>query len=332
MARLVATLTALLLFGLGSVNAADEQQNYTVGIVLYPDFEVLDVYGPLEMWAYLTNYQIVLIAEEAGPIMSAQGTSTVATHSFDNAPEIDILMIPGGQGSRRELNNPRMIEFIEQAHEQSTYTTSVCTGSALLAKAGVLNGHRATSNKRFFFLSEQQSKEVEWVDDARWVESGNVFTSSGVSAGTDMALGLVARTHGIEWARGLASSVEYIWHEQADDDPFAQYVNRLQDNGDGLISSLPVRDSVLDTAPQWLQLFFDETPNMANSEITVSPVGNRSRKIPLIGVHTMGSNDLMGGFAELLTPGDYVVEWKAEFGAEAQQRNGFYRFTVAAND
>ncbi len=192
----------------------------TVGIVLYPGFEVLDVYGPVEMWSYVPEFKVILIAEQSGPVRSAQGASTVADYSFANAPPIDILMVPGGVGTYTQLKNTAFLDFIRARHAVTSYTTSVCTGSALLARAGLLKGLRATSNKGAFALAVEQDPEVKWVPSARWVEDGKVLTSSGVSAGTDMALGLVARMFGIDRARGLARSLEYEWHEDRDADPF----------------------------------------------------------------------------------------------------------------
>ncbi|MCC6990407.1 MAG: DJ-1/PfpI family protein [Acidobacteria bacterium] len=192
-----------------------------VGIVLYPDFEVLDVFGPLEMWAYVPEFQVVMIAETAGPVRSYQGVSTVADYSFATAPPVDILMVPGGIGTRAQLTNPALLDYIRQQHARTTYTTSVCTGSALLAKAGILTGHKATSNKGAFALAVEQDLSVNWIVKARWVEDGKFLTSSGVSAGTDMALGLVARMFGRERAAGLARSLEYEWNADASHDPFA---------------------------------------------------------------------------------------------------------------
>lgn len=193
----------------------------TVGIVLYPGFEVLDVYGPIEMWAYVPEFKLVIIAEKAGPVRSAQGVSTIAEYSFADAPKLDIVMVPGGNGTRAELQNPAMLAFLRKQHDGSEVTTSVCTGSALLAKAGILAGHKATTNKAFFSLAVEQDPTVDWIVKARWVDDGKVLTSSGVSAGTDMALGLIAKLYGIERARGLARSLEYQWNEDPNNDPFA---------------------------------------------------------------------------------------------------------------
>ncbi|MCP5179173.1 MAG: DJ-1/PfpI family protein [Pseudomonadales bacterium] len=203
-----------------STNATSKR---TVGIVLYEGFEVLDVFGPMEMWSYVPDFRLVTIAATAGPVKSTQGAVLMAEYGFADAPKLDILMVPGGFGTIAELDNTALITYLRNAHATSELTTSVCTGSALLARAGALDGLRATSNKRFFSLAAKQSDRVKWVVEARWVEDGKVFTSSGVSAGTDMALAVVARLHGVEAARQLASSVEYIWHEQPDDDPFAGF-------------------------------------------------------------------------------------------------------------
>lgn len=202
--------------------SSEPQQKKTVGIVLYPGFEVLDVFGPVEIWSYVPDFQITFIAQNAGPVKSTNGAVVMADHGFADAPALDILMVPGGFGTIPELENPAMINYIRDAHAGSEFTTSVCSGSALLARAGVLDGLKATSNKRFFSLAANVTDKVDWVVEARWVEDGKVFTSSGVSAGTDMALALIARLHGVQAARDIAGGVEYEWHEDANDDPFAK--------------------------------------------------------------------------------------------------------------
>ena len=192
-----------------------------VGVVLYPGFEVLDVFGPVEMWAYVPDFQVIMISQNGGAVKSAQGVSAVADYSFATAPQLDIMMVPGGIGTRAELNNPAMLDFIRKQDEKTQLTTSVCTGSAILAKAGLLKGRKATSNKAFFSLATSQDSSVDWQGKARWVEDGKFITSSGVSAGTDMALGLVAKLYGAERAGLLAHSLEYEWNDDPTNDPFA---------------------------------------------------------------------------------------------------------------
>lgn len=192
-----------------------------VGVVLYPDFEVLDVFGPVEMWANVPGLRVVMIAQKAGPVRSAQGVTVTADYGFDTAPPLDIIMVPGGTGTLTELKNPVFLDYLREQDRRSELTTSVCTGSALLAKAGLLTGRRATSNKKFFSIATAQDPKVAWVRRARWVEDGKYFTSSGVSAGTDMALAVVARLYGRDQARLLARTLEYQWSEDAANDPFA---------------------------------------------------------------------------------------------------------------
>ena len=192
-----------------------------VGVVLYPGFEVLDVFGPVEMWAYVPDFQVVMISQNGGAVKSAQGVSAIADYSFADAPQLNIMMVPGGLGTRTELNNPAILDFLRKQDAKTELTTSVCTGSAILAKAGLLKGHKATSNKNFFSLATAQDPSVDWQGKARWVEDGKFITSSGVSAGTDMALGLVAKLYGKERASLLAHSLEYQWSDDPSNDPFA---------------------------------------------------------------------------------------------------------------
>ena len=192
-----------------------------IGIVLYQGFEVLDVFGPTEMWANVPDIKVVMIAQHKGPVVSAQGVSVQADYSFDDAPKLDVVMVPGGIGTFTELKNPAFLSYLVKADKDSEFTTSVCTGSALLAKAGLLKGRRATSNKLVFSLVAAQDPGVTWAKSARWVEDGKYVTSSGVSAGTDMALGLLARIYGAERARKLAHTLEYQWSEDPTNDPFA---------------------------------------------------------------------------------------------------------------
>jgi putative intracellular protease/amidase len=192
-----------------------------VGVVLYPGFEVLDVFGPVEMWAYAPDLKVVMIAEHAGPVRSAQGVLLTADYGFADAPPLDIMMVPGGSGTHTELKNPVFLDYLRAQDQHTQLTTSVCSGSALLARAGLLKGHRATSNKLYFSLATSQDASVDWIKHARWVEDGKYITSSGVAAGTDMALSVLARIYGREQARQLARALEYLWNEDPDNDPFA---------------------------------------------------------------------------------------------------------------
>lgn len=198
-----------------------------LGALLYPDFELLDLYGPLEMFGTLgDDVKIFTIAEVAGPVASSQGPKTLADTDFNDAPPLDLLLIPGGIGTFPALQNSALLSFLQDRSAQAKFTMSVCTGSALLAAAGLLDGRRATSNKMFFSMVAEQSDKVTWEENARWVVDGPMVTSSGVSAGTDMALAVIADLFGTERAEQIAVFTEYQWHRDADSDPFARYLNQ----------------------------------------------------------------------------------------------------------
>ena len=197
----------------------------TLGVVLFEGFELLDVFGPLEMFGLAADhFEIRLIAENGGVVASRQGPKSVCDDSFNTAPAIDVLLVPGGIGTRREVNNPVLLNWLKERSQQAELVASVCTGSALLAKAGVLDGIRATSNKRAFAWAASQSEKVQWQKQARWVEDGKVFTSSGVSAGIDMALAVIAKLVNEQAAEQAANFAEYTWQRDADRDPFASVV------------------------------------------------------------------------------------------------------------
>jgi transcriptional regulator GlxA family with amidase domain len=194
----------------------------TIGVVLFEDFELLDVFGPLEMFGMAAeDFEIRLIAERGGVVASRQGPKSVINDQLSDAPTLDVLFVPGGTGTRREVDNPVLLDWLKQRSQQAELVISVCTGSALLAKAGVLNGVRATTNKMAFAWAASQSEKVQWQKQARWVEDGKFFTSSGVSAGIDMSLAVIAKLVSQQAAEQAANFAEYDWHRDADWDPFA---------------------------------------------------------------------------------------------------------------
>jgi len=198
-----------------------------LGSIFYNDFELLDAYGPLEMFGALGDkIELVTISEQAGPVRSSVGPKTVADYSFDNAPSLDLILIPGGIGTIAELKNDALLNFLTERCPQSQVTMSVCTGSALLAKAGLLDGLSATTNKMFFELARSQGSNIQWQEAARWVDAGQYVTSSGVSAGTDMSLAVIERLFGSELAEMVMNYTEYQWHQNADQDPFAGLLNQ----------------------------------------------------------------------------------------------------------
>jgi transcriptional regulator GlxA family with amidase domain len=194
-----------------------------VGVVLFPNFELLDVCGPVEMLGFLSDwFQIILLAETNQPVGSRQGPRVLPDLSFGESGDLDLLLVPGGLGTRREVNNQVILKFLIKCAKEAEYVLSVCTGSALLAKAGILDGVRATSNKLAFSWVKEQGPRTHWVTEARWVEDGKFWTSAGVAAGMDMALAFIARLGGEELSRKVAARTEYIWNSDPTQDPFAR--------------------------------------------------------------------------------------------------------------
>jgi transcriptional regulator GlxA family with amidase domain len=132
------------------------------------------------------------------------------------------MLVPGGIGTRCEVNNGSMLEWLRRRAAEAEIVTSVCTGAALLARAGLLDGRRATSNKLAFKWVTEQGPAVKWIKQARWVVDGKFATSSGVSAGIDMTLAVIARIVGAEAAERIAIRMEYDWHRDPSWDPFAK--------------------------------------------------------------------------------------------------------------
>jgi transcriptional regulator GlxA family with amidase domain len=210
---------------------ADTPTIRRVAVALFDGFTVLDVYGPVQAFASariprpdgspLRLFEIVTLAEKAGSIKSGEGPTTQAEYAFAEAPAYDILLVPGGFGTRQAVHNAPLLLALTAASRRATVTTTVCTGSALLARTGLMDGRPATSNKVAWDWVVQQGPRVRWQRKARWVDDGDLITSSGVSAGIDMALSVVARFHGVDMARQAARFMEYVWHEDAGNDPFA---------------------------------------------------------------------------------------------------------------
>lgn len=194
-----------------------------LGMVIFDGFQLLDVFGPLEMFGHLADrVEIVMIAQKAGLVRSSVGPVVIADHDFDTAPKLDIVMIPGGAGTRREVNNAPFVDAFKSLAQATPHVATICTGSAVLARTGLLDGVKATTNKRAWQWATGQGAKVAWVSQARWVEDGKYFTSSGISAGMDMALALIARLFGADTAQTVANRAEYRWHDDPGDDPFAK--------------------------------------------------------------------------------------------------------------
>lgn len=197
--------------------------NYRVDILLFNEFETLDVFGPVEIFGRLPEiFKLNFISADGGIIESSQRVR-VDTNLYKRENDIEkILFVPGGSGTREKVNDNNFINFIENVSKEAKYIISVCTGSALLAKAGILNGKRATSNKRSFKWVTEQNDDVLWIKEARWIKDDNMYTSSGISAGIDMALGFIEDLMGKEKALEISRSIEYLWNEDSNYDPFSK--------------------------------------------------------------------------------------------------------------
>lgn len=189
-------------------------------LLLFSQFETLDAFGPAEVLGRLPGCQIVYASVQGGICRSAQGVP-VMTVPLSEA-EGEVLLLPGGMGTRPLAEDQNFLDILARQGAKAQYCLSVCTGSALLARCGLLDGRRATSNKKSFAWVKKQGENVCWQPAARWVEDGKFFTSSGISAGMDMALGFVARLYGRQQALAIAKDMEYLWNEDPHRDPFAR--------------------------------------------------------------------------------------------------------------
>lgn len=195
----------------------------TIGAVTFPEFELLDLYGPLEMFGLLSDhFKISIVGANRPSELSAQGPRTVVDDIFDEDLAYDILLIPGGRGTREAIKDQAFLDWLAGAISRSEYVAVVCTGTAPVAKTGLLDGHKATTNKAAFNWVADQGPNVDWQKKARWVHAGKFFTSSGVSAGIDMSLALIAHILGEDKAEDVAKWAEYDWHRDPDWDPFAE--------------------------------------------------------------------------------------------------------------
>lgn len=192
-----------------------------VNVLLFPEFETLDAFGPVEILGCISEYQIHYVSIMGDTVKSKQGMH-VLTESVKEVDLSGILLIPGGQGTRPLVKDPKFIKSLKEIAMQSKYCLTVCTGSALLAKTGLLDNRKATSNKNALEWVRSVNTNVLWVNRARWVTDQKYYTSSGISAGIDMALGFIADRFGDNQAHKIAQNIEYIWNSDPNEDQFAK--------------------------------------------------------------------------------------------------------------
>lgn len=226
----VFSLSLILTLAISTVRTANAQKEVDatkkdtimeIAFIMFDDYETLDVFGPAEIFGRLVDRYSIKFYSLEGGIISNRHKVPIMTEKLDamGVPP-EIVVIPGGMGTRKEVDNLPLIERIKELSQASDYVLTVCTGSALLAKSGLLDGKKATSNKRAFSWVASQNTRVNWDKSARWAIDGKYYTSSGVSAGMDMSLGFLADRHGIDFARKVAKEIEYHWIENKDNDSF----------------------------------------------------------------------------------------------------------------
>jgi transcriptional regulator GlxA family with amidase domain len=190
--------------------------------LVFPGFQTLDFFGPIEMLGgFRDDIAITVVAAGRDPVESRHGQRIGVDRVLSDGSDYDLLFVPGGDGALVAAQDAGLIPWIRETAATAECVMGVCTGSVLLGMTGVLDGRRATTNKLDFTATVPLAPKVNWVKQARWVEDGKFFTSSGVSAGMDMALAVAAKLFGMDRAIGMADGCEYEWHRDADRDPFA---------------------------------------------------------------------------------------------------------------
>lgn len=191
-----------------------------VGILIFPDVEVLDFCGPFEVFSVTrlneaarreepSPFEVLLVAETRGPVLATGGLKVIPDVTLDACPPLDILVVPGGWGTRAGIQNQRLLDWIAERGRSVETLTSVCTGSMLLGQAGLLDGRRATTHWRSLDWMRESFPAVTVETKLHVVEDGHVVTSAGISAGIDMALRVVIRYFGEAVGRATARHMEY---------------------------------------------------------------------------------------------------------------------------
>lgn len=191
-----------------------------VSVILFPDVELLDVAGPVEVFTKFDGLEMEFLSADGEPVTSSQGLALGVDGDFGTKTG-DVLFVPGGAGTRRLVHDAAFLSQVKTMAADSRILMSVCTGSALLAAAGLLDGYAATSNKRAFTWATSFGTGVEWHRAARWVHDRDRWTSSGVSAGIDMATAFVADQWGTNTVNNIADAIELRLNLDPGDDPFA---------------------------------------------------------------------------------------------------------------
>jgi transcriptional regulator GlxA family with amidase domain len=196
----------------------------TVGILVFDEVEVLDFAGPFEVFAVADSlndqalFQTFTLAEHPGTIRARNGLKIVPEHTLESAPRLDLLVVPGGFGTRPLLRRPALLEWVRKTARTAEIVASVCTGSLVLGAAGLLDGLGATTHHRAFAELRAVAPLARVEEGRRFVDQGAIVTAAGISAGIDVSLHLVAKLAGREVARRTAEYMEYRWLDDAGGD------------------------------------------------------------------------------------------------------------------
>jgi transcriptional regulator GlxA family with amidase domain len=194
----------------------------TLAVVIFDEVEVLDFCGPFEVFSVASHFtdppgfHVVTVSEKPGPVITRGGLRVEPHHRLDDCPRPDLLLVPGGQGTRKEMYSAAMTEWIRQASAGAELVLSVCTGALLLARAGLLDGLEATTHHKAIDLLRQVAPTTTVHADRRFVDNGQVICSAGIAAGIDMSLHVVGRLLGNEAAWKTAKYMEYPWQPDGD--------------------------------------------------------------------------------------------------------------------
>lgn len=186
-----------------------------VAILVFDEVEVLDFCGPFEVFSVAGNrrepapFSVITVAERSGPVVARNGLSVNPHYTFVDAPPVSILLVPGGMGTRREMNNPKLIDWVRERAASAELVLSVCTGALILGKAGLLDGIDATTHHGSFDLLRQTAPKTRVIEGKRFVDTGRIVTSGGIAAGIDMALHVVNRLEGMDLTMETAVHMEY---------------------------------------------------------------------------------------------------------------------------
>ena len=186
-----------------------------LNVLLFDGFTTMDALGPAEALSRALDdgrkcYEIEYFSATGG-LVGSSTSAKIWTRKLSEISKFDVLLVPGGFAARELAHESEFIAILGELARGHEYVIAVCTGSVLLAKTGLLDGMEATSNKLSWQWATSEAPGVRWVRAARWCVSGKFYTSSGVSAGIDEALGFIAYIHGPAEAQRIARTMEYVW-------------------------------------------------------------------------------------------------------------------------